>query len=160
MTLYSRRQLALLIAFVALGGVGLAVGEWRRANPTLTAAIESFDRKIGDDRPGPVSPTPAPPQPHPNAALSSRSTGHTPRPHTAVPERPPKRAEPAAPLDLNRATAAELTRLPGIGPVLAARIVAQRAADGPFRSIDDLRRVSGVGSAKLSAFREHLTVAP
>ena len=160
MTLYSRRQLALLIGLVVLAGAGLVVGEWRRANPELTATIEAFDRKIDDDRPTPVPPpTAVEPRLVPNPPLS-RSTGHTSRAGATAPERPPKRADAATPLDLNRATAAELTRLPGIGPVLAARIVAKRDADGPFTSVDDLRRVSGVGPAKLSSFREHLTVAP
>lgn len=51
----------------------------------------------------------------------------------------------AAPLDLNSATEADLDRLPGIGPVLAARIVAHRAAHGPFRTAEDLLAVPGIG---------------
>src|SRR4051812_22396723 len=47
-------------------------------------------------------------------------------------------------IDLNTATAADLDRLPGIGPVLAARIVAERDKK-PFAKVDDLRRVSGIG---------------
>lgn len=53
-------------------------------------------------------------------------------------------------VNLNRAGAAELESLPGIGPALAARIVADRDANGPFRSVDDLTRVSGVGPAVVS----------
>ncbi|MCC6350079.1 MAG: helix-hairpin-helix domain-containing protein [Candidatus Eisenbacteria bacterium] len=48
-------------------------------------------------------------------------------------------------LDLNRAGEAELDRLPGIGPVLASRIVAHRKLHGPFRSPDDLLAVPGIG---------------
>ncbi|MEM9165948.1 MAG: helix-hairpin-helix domain-containing protein [Planctomycetota bacterium] len=48
-------------------------------------------------------------------------------------------------LDLNAATPGELEMLPRIGPVLAGRIVADRASNGPFRSLSDLQRVSGVG---------------
>jgi competence protein ComEA len=48
-------------------------------------------------------------------------------------------------LDLNTATAAELSMLPGIGPRLAERIVSDRAANGPFRSHADLARVRGIG---------------
>lgn len=51
----------------------------------------------------------------------------------------------ATPLDLNTATEAELDRLPGIGAVLAGRIVAHRAAHGPFRSAEDLLAVPGIG---------------
>jgi competence ComEA-like helix-hairpin-helix protein len=48
-------------------------------------------------------------------------------------------------LDVNHATAAELSLLPGVGPRLAQRIVEHRAAHGLFRSIDDLTRVPGIG---------------
>ncbi|WP_234998717.1 ComEA family DNA-binding protein [Demequina sp. NBRC 110057] len=48
---------------------------------------------------------------------------------------------------LNSADAAALEELPGIGPVLAERIVADRDANGPFATVEDLARVSGVGDA-------------
>ncbi len=54
---------------------------------------------------------------------------------------------PAPPVDLNSASVAELERLPGIGPVLAARIVVERADGGPFTDLADLERVEGVGDA-------------
>ena len=60
-------------------------------------------------------------------------------------------------IDLNTATAAELDRLPGIGLVLAARIVAERERK-PFASVNDLRRVSGIGPKKLEAIRPLVTV--
>jgi competence protein ComEA len=53
-------------------------------------------------------------------------------------------------IDLNTAPAADLEALPGIGAALAARIVADREARGPFGSADDLARVPGVGG-KLAA---------
>jgi competence protein ComEA len=57
-------------------------------------------------------------------------------------------------LDLNTASPAELEALPGIGPALAKAIVAERAAGGPFRSLEDLRRrVRGVGPRVLEALR-------
>lgn len=48
-------------------------------------------------------------------------------------------------LDLNAASEAELDRLPGIGPVLAARIVEHRTVHGPFRAAEDLLAVPGIG---------------
>jgi competence protein ComEA len=51
-------------------------------------------------------------------------------------------------LDLNSATAAELDGLPGIGPVLAQRIVDWRTENGRFASVDQLREVTGIGEAK------------
>jgi competence protein ComEA len=65
---------------------------------------------------------------------------------------------PAAIVHLNSATPEQLDSLDGIGPALAARIVAYRAAHGGFRSADDLADVPGIGPAKLEALRGH--VAP
>jgi competence ComEA-like helix-hairpin-helix protein len=62
-------------------------------------------------------------------------------------------ARTSGPVNVNRATAAELARLPGIGPVLAERIVEARASSGRFASIDELRRVAGVGRWKLERVR-------
>jgi competence protein ComEA len=61
-------------------------------------------------------------------------------------------------LNINQADAASLEALPGIGPVLAQRIVSDRDASGPFRSVDDLDRVTGVGPAVLERVRALLTV--
>lgn len=77
--------------------------------------------------------TPEPP------ALVAPAAG--PAPTTA----PPAPAAAVPPLDLNAATVAELDRLPGIGPVLAARIVSHRGAHGPFRRPEDLLAVQGIG---------------
>jgi beta-lactamase superfamily II metal-dependent hydrolase len=57
-------------------------------------------------------------------------------------------------VDLNRATTAELERLPGIGPATARKIIEGR----PYRSIDDLRRVKGVGTARLEAILPNVIV--
>ena len=49
------------------------------------------------------------------------------------------------PVDLDRADSATLERLPRIGPALAARIVSDRSAKGPYGSLDGLQRVRGIG---------------
>ncbi|MEQ1832910.1 MAG: helix-hairpin-helix domain-containing protein [Candidatus Eisenbacteria bacterium] len=59
-------------------------------------------------------------------------------------------------IELNTATASELDRLPGIGPVLAARIVEHRRRHGPFRSPDDLLSVPGIGPRLLERLRPGL----
>lgn len=51
----------------------------------------------------------------------------------------------APPVDLNTATAEQLESLPGVGPVLAQRILEHRTSSGGFRSVDELRDVSGIG---------------
>jgi competence protein ComEA len=65
---------------------------------------------------------------------------------------------PSSPVNLNTATADQLDALPGIGPATAAAIIADRAANGPFRSVDDLGRVRGIGDAKLDQLRALVTV--
>ena len=65
---------------------------------------------------------------------------------------------PPEPLDINAATAGELERLPGIGPVTAAAIVEHRALAGPFRSVEDLQDVTGIGPVKLGGIRDMVTV--
>ena len=59
---------------------------------------------------------------------------------------------------LNLADAAELETLPGVGPVLAERIVAYRAEHGPFAVVEDLLDVPGIGEAKLAALRDAVLV--
>lgn len=75
---------------------------------------------------------------------------------TGAGPRPPPRSEvaPETPsaevsIDLNRADVEALVALPGVGPVLAQRIVAFRLANGPFSSPRDLLQVRGIGEAKL-----------
>lgn len=57
----------------------------------------------------------------------------------------------AGPININTATAAELESLPGIGNATAQRIIADRQTNGPFSTIEDLTRVSGIGQKKLEA---------
>lgn len=61
-------------------------------------------------------------------------------------------------VDINTANAAELERLPGVGPTLAQRIVAYRSAHGMFQSPDDLQQVQGIGPKTYETLREYATV--
>jgi len=61
-------------------------------------------------------------------------------------------------LDLNSATPADLETLPGVGTALAARIDVYRAANGPFKSVDELRQVPGFGEKLVAALRPFVTV--
>ena len=77
-------------------------------------------------------------------------------------ERQERMNTPLAPgelVDPNRGPDVELARLPGIGPALAARIVANREGEGAFRRPSDLLRVSGIGPATLERVRPHLDLA-
>ncbi|MBX6378205.1 MAG: ComEA family DNA-binding protein [Clostridia bacterium] len=64
----------------------------------------------------------------------------------------------AVPVDLNRADRAALEGLPGIGPVLAERILAYRRANGPFRSLADLENVPGIGPRLVEGLRGAVVV--
>jgi len=61
-------------------------------------------------------------------------------------------------VNLNTATVAELQTLPGIGAVLAERIVDYRTKHGQFRSVDELRQVDGIGDAKFAQLKDRVTV--
>jgi competence ComEA-like helix-hairpin-helix protein len=83
------------------------------------------------------------------------------RPHATFSGRPrAARARPAKParIAVNRATAEELTSLPGIGPHLAAAIVADRAQHGPYRKPEDLLRVRGIGPVVLERLKSRILV--
>lgn len=62
-------------------------------------------------------------------------------------------------IDPNLASRADLETLPGIGPVLAQRIIDYRRAHGPYKTIADLRKVSGIGRKKLEKIKPYLTIA-
>ena len=78
-------------------------------------------------------------------------------PPTAAGQAPPA-CTATAPLDLNSATAEQLDTLPGIGPALAARIVAYRDERGPFMQVEQLNSVKGIGGRTLEKIRPCLTV--
>jgi competence protein ComEA len=63
-------------------------------------------------------------------------------------------APPAQPISLSTATVEQLDTLDGIGPTLAARIVQYRDAHGGFKSVDELRQVSGIGDKRFAALRK------
>jgi competence protein ComEA len=64
------------------------------------------------------------------------------------------------PVDLDRATVEDLSVIPGIGPGLAAEVVREREAHGPFRSPDGLRRVRGIGPVRMERARPWVYTIP
>ena len=70
----------------------------------------------------------------------------------------PGTATASGQVDLNTATLAQLEELPGVGPVLAQRILDWRTEHGRFTSVDELQEVTGVGEKKFESLKAHVRV--
>lgn len=143
-----RKALLFLGSIVALGAAGRGVSALHSSAPVDAAAraaletqIQAVDsaRHVKPERKGKGSRKPK------NGALHLQSPDFDP-PSTRN-DRPPA---VAAIIDLDVASAAEIETLRGVGPALAARIVADRDSLGPFGSTGELQRVRGIGT-KLAA---------
>ena len=62
------------------------------------------------------------------------------------------------PININRATVKQLDALDGVGPIIAQRIVDYRKINGPFLTIDDLQKVSGIGAAKFAQIKSKVRI--
>lgn len=69
-----------------------------------------------------------------------------------------KKKPPAKPVNINTANAEELQQVPGIGPATAQKILQMRKSYGPFKSVDDLLAIRGLGQKRLDKMRKYLTV--
>jgi competence ComEA-like helix-hairpin-helix protein len=126
----AERRGALLVALLL--SLGAARDLWRATHPRVTAAPPA----TAD---GPSGPSPA------------GATAPTGRWGTAP-------GDAVVPVDLNQAGLAELDALPGIGPVLAGRILQHRDAHGPFREPEDLLAVPGIGPRLFERLRPRVRV--
>lgn len=79
-------------------------------------------------------------------------------PPPGAPAGPSTTAASGGPVDLNAASVSDLDALPGIGPVLAQRIVDWRTENDRFDSVEQLREVTGIGEAKFADLRSKVTV--
>jgi competence ComEA-like helix-hairpin-helix protein len=69
-----------------------------------------------------------------------------------------KKKPPKHPVNINTATSMELQQVPGIGPATAEKILRMRRAHGPFKSVDELLAIKGIGKKRLAKMRPYLTV--
>jgi len=119
---------------------------------TTAALVLWIGWPVPDEEPAPASvprashEAPSSPEPVAQAQSASQPAAAAP-----APTRPSR-------LDLNRASVAELTILPGLGEVLAQRVVERRTARGGFRSVDELKEVKGIGTKRLEQLRPLVTV--
>ncbi|MBW8483564.1 ComEA family DNA-binding protein [Actinomadura parmotrematis] len=108
--------------------------------PNASTGTLNLARKLADGEQIPVGIPPPPQQAAP--------------PATSPPGSPASGASaPGTPLSLSTATADQLDQLPGVGPVLAQRIVEYRTQHGPFRSVDQLQEVTGIGARRFADLR-------
>ncbi len=127
-------------------GVGPALLE--RLRPLVE--VRPYDAPEDDEHPPPPA-RPAPAVPPVAAAKADKPAARTPKVATK------KGDGPAEPIDVNTATADELEQLPHIGPTISARII-QFREQRPFQSVDELRRVKGIGPKTLEALRPFVKV--
>ncbi|WP_026239848.1 ComEA family DNA-binding protein [Parafrankia discariae] len=104
----------------------------------LARLLADGEQILVDGRPGPATPPPEAAGGGPSSGSAGGSAGGA------------GGGSPGQPLDLNTATLEQLDTLPGVGPVLAQRIIDWRAANGPFTSPDQLGEVTGVGDRRLA----------
>ncbi|HEV2717618.1 MAG TPA: helix-hairpin-helix domain-containing protein, partial [Terriglobales bacterium] len=125
-----------------IGGWGVNIGRLNApawvSGPFNHFGSNQEPRQLGRPAASP-SPTPRLPTQIAHGGTPNRNKSH------------PKADTPLGKIDINTATEKELTTVPGIGHVMAARIIAAR----PFRSADDLRRVSGIGDKKYAQARPY-----
>ena len=143
-----RAALLFVLASLLAGG---AFREWRRSNEVRFQDLVASLEAEGSAR-SVAGPDVAGARPMPSETAARRGPADRARKVGGTQDAAPRPAS----LDPDRATAADWERLPGIGPTLAKRIVADRAVRGPFGGAEALLRVPGIGPRTLARIRAYL----
>jgi competence protein ComEA len=130
----------------------------RQASPPVSA----LPPRVVETRPVAATVVPAPLAPNPESAPAALAAPEAATPVVA-PVSEPEPPSPAAPsvarkINVNTATQAELELLPRIGPATAKAIIGHRSLHGPFRSVQDLDKVKGIGPKTLERLAPFVTV--
>ncbi|MFY9484308.1 MAG: helix-hairpin-helix domain-containing protein [Patescibacteria group bacterium] len=149
----------ILLAFVIGGGFTLLIMEkLHKPETVVTETREVTEEKI-------VEETPTIEEAKQVATVKGAATQS--KPAATTQSAPPAKSEPQSPapsvnpsgkININTASAAELDSLKGIGPVLAERIIEYRSANGPFKKIEEIINVKGIGDKTFEKFRDQITI--
>jgi competence protein ComEA len=152
-----RRALLFLSALLVLGAVARASAALRASgHPLDPAPLDRQLRAVDSARAAAAAKGKAGKTTKSPRTITRTSTGRlAPTASAGQPLLPPQGPPPK--IDLDLAPASEIQRLPRIGPVLAARIVADRDSLGPFGSLQGLQRVRGVGPALSAGIAPYVT---
>ncbi len=173
LTRSERNALRWLLAVAVAGTVVQMAQKWRHSGAISPIAAESLSRQLlavdSAQREGrrvrPARSTRATRRRGPSDSQAESTTiglrGGGRRPRIRAPtdtaSRFARQVPTLEPVDLDRADADALERLPRIGPALAARIVDDRKSKGPFGSLEALQRVRGIGPKVAAGLRAHVT---
>jgi len=152
--------LAITLAFAFFIGGFFTGRSWSAVNITAVATQSENEASLGVSIQAPAQPQPAAPTQNESIILENESAQPPPADPAPV-ETSDAAGAPSGgdgKININIASQSELMDLPGIGNVLASRIVDYRRQHGDFLRIEDIRNVSGIGEKRYEAIENHITV--
>lgn len=136
------RSVCILLVITALFvgiSIGFSIGRNANTSPVELSVLSNMSQTA-----------PAVPASKSASSVADPTVAETAAPETTTP--------PVYPVDVNSADLDALMTLPGIGPVLAQRILDYRTVNGPFRSLEELANVKGIGAKRLEAIWDYAIV--
>ena len=148
------------LAFICFMGGFFTGRSWNAVNITAVTTQDDTSYSVGVTITAPETPLQEPPASDPAPAPPPADAQISPAEPPKTEEQPQVGAPNAGDgrININLATQTELTDLPGIGAVLASRIIDYRRQHGDFQRIEDLRNVSGIGEKRFESIQDKITV--